>query len=76
MAVGTEFPADANFVMKEGENGVVRDPTEMFRALRIAFPDLLNQPVVGFFGASEVVLHDGPIRAGVPQNRQGDLRRR
>ena len=73
MAVGTKFPADANFVMKEGENGVVRDPTEMFRALRIAFPDLLNQPVVGFFGASEVVLHDGPIRAGVPYRKTGKV---
>jgi hypothetical protein len=71
MTVGTEFPADANFVVKDGENGVVRDPTEMFRALRIVFPDLLNQPVVGFFGASEVVLHDGPIRSGVPYRKTG-----
>lgn len=42
MAVGAEFPADARYRINEGENGVVRDPTEMFRALRIVFPDLLN----------------------------------
>jgi hypothetical protein len=73
MKVGTEFPADDNFVMAEGESGIVRDPSEMFRALRIVFPDLLNQPVVGFFGASEVVLHDGPIRSGVPYRKTGKV---
>jgi hypothetical protein len=73
MTVGAEFPADGNFVMAEGENGVVRDPVEMFRALRIVFPDLLNQPVVGFFGASEVVLHDGPIKTGVPYRKTGKV---
>jgi hypothetical protein len=73
MKVGAAVPADDNFVMAEGENGIVRDPVEMFRALRIVFPDLLNQPVVGFFGASEVVLHDGPIRSGVPYRKTGKV---
>jgi hypothetical protein len=73
MKVGAEIPADDNFVMAEGENGVVCDPVEMFRALRIVFPDLLNQPVVGFFGASEVVLHDGPIKSGVPYRKTGKV---
>jgi len=71
MAVGAEFPTDPAFVIKDGEDGAVRDPTEMFRALRVVFPDLLNQPVVGFFGASEIVLHDGPIRSGVPYRKTG-----
>lgn len=73
MTVGAEFPADPNYVIAVGENGIVRDPTEMFRALRIVFPDLLNQPVVGFFGASEIVLHDGPLRAGVPYRKTGKV---
>jgi len=73
MKVGSEFPVEDNFVMAEGENCVVRDPSEMFRALRIVFPDLLNQPVVGFYGASEVVLHDGPIRSGVPYRKTGKV---
>ena len=73
MAVGTQFPADPAYIIAEGEDGVVRDPTEMFRALRVVFPDLLNQPVVGFFGASEVVLHDGPIRSGVPYRKTGEV---
>jgi hypothetical protein len=73
MKVGAEIPADNNFVMAEGENGVVHDPVDMFRALRIVFPDLLNQPVVGFFGASEVVLHDGPIKSGVPYRKTGKV---
>ena len=73
MTVGAEAPVDDNFVMAESDNGIVRDPSEMFRALRVVFPDLLNQPVVGFFGASEVVLHDGPIRAGVPYRKTGKV---
>jgi hypothetical protein len=73
MKVDAEIPADDNFIMTEGENGVVHDPVEMFRALRIVFPDLLNQPVVGFFGASEVVLHDGPIKSGVPYRKTGKV---
>ena len=73
MHVGAEIPADDNFIMAEGDNGIVRDPSEMFRALRVVFPDLLNQPVVGFFGASEVVLHDGPIRSGVPYRKTGKV---
>jgi len=71
MAVGAEVRADDNFTVKDGEDGIVKDPTDMFRALRIVFPELLNQPVVGFFGASEVVLHDGPIRSGVPYRKTG-----
>jgi hypothetical protein len=71
MNVGAEFPLESNYVIKDGENGIVHDPTEMFRALRIVFPDLLNQPVVGFFGASEIVLHAGPIKAGVPYRKSG-----
>ena len=73
MALGTQFPADPAYIIAEGEDGVVRDPTEMFRALRVVFPDLLNQAVVGFFGASEVVLHDGPIRSGVPYRKTGEV---
>lgn len=73
MAVGAEFPSEASYTIATGENGIVRDPTEMFRALRIVFPDLLNQPVVGFFGASEIVLHDGPVRSGVPYRKTGKV---
>ena len=73
MTVGAQFPVDPAYTIAEGEDGVVRDPTEMFRALRVVFPDLLNQPVVGFFGASEIVLHDGPIRSGVPYRKTGEV---
>ena len=73
MAVGAQFPVDAAYIIAEGEDGVVRNPTEMFRALRVVFPDLLNQPVVGFFGASEINLHDGPIRTGVPYRKTGEV---
>lgn len=71
MTVGAECPVDSSYVIKDGENGIVNDPTEMFRALRVVFPDLLNQPVVGFFGASEIVLRDGPIRTDVPYRKTG-----
>lgn len=73
MAVGAEFPTEATYTIKDGENGLVTDPTEMFRALRVVFPDLLNQPVVGFFGASEIVLHGGPLRCGVPYRKTGKV---
>lgn len=29
--------------------------------------------MVGFFGASEIVLHNGPIRSGVPYRKTGKV---
>ena len=71
MSVGMAYPVEDGFILKG--DGVVRDPTEMFRALRVVAPDKLNQPAVGFYGGSEITIHNGPLRAGVAYRKTGEV---
>lgn len=74
MRVGDAFPTENNCVLTEGgEGGALRDPVQMFRALRCNFVDQVNQPAVGFYGATEVVLHEGPIKTDVPYVKTGKI---
>lgn len=74
LAVGAQTGVRDDFVF-DGEatpDGVVRNPAVMYQALNAGFPrDTIAQPSVGFFGATEIVLHRGPIRTGVPYRRSG-----
>lgn len=45
-------------------DGVVRDPQQMYRLLQPYSPGVTVTNAVGFFGATEVALRSGPIRAG------------
>src|SRR5215831_14467609 len=74
MTPGSEIPAREGYVVKEGgENGIVRDPQFMYRALAVFPPDVVTAPAVGFFGATEIVLHNGPIRAETRYRKSGKV---
>jgi hypothetical protein len=71
MTPGLELIDKADFAVKEGADpdGVVRDPQQMYRALQPYSPGVTVKEAVGFFGATEVALRAGPIRAGVPYRK-------
>jgi hypothetical protein len=74
MKPGQEIPARENYFVKEdGEDGALLDPQLMYRALAVFPPDVDTAPAVGFFGATEIVLHNGPIRTGVPYRKSGKV---
>lgn len=72
VSAGAATPERPDYrVLKGGEAGEVRDFAEMYRALA-AFPEGVNTaPAVGFFGATEIVLHAGPIRLDTPYRKSG-----
>jgi hypothetical protein len=55
-----------------GENGVLRDPQQMYRALMMPAPNVCK-PSVGFFGATEILLRSGPIRTDVAYLKSGHV---
>lgn len=73
LSVGMATPARADYRLKAGgdQKGEVRDFAAMHRALR-AFPEgVTTAPAVGFFGATEIVLHAGPLRLDTPYRKSG-----
>jgi hypothetical protein len=71
---GTELRKIEGFVVgsDEGENGIVLAPQAMFHALMSNFlRGQINQPAVGFYGATEVALRNGPIRIDHPYSKTG-----
>jgi hypothetical protein len=69
---GTELKRIEDFVFERGEDGIVRDPQAMYGALMSNFlRGQIAQPAVGFFGATEIQLRNGPIRSGVPYVKTG-----
>jgi hypothetical protein len=69
---GTEIQRVDNFVFEEGEGGIVRSPQSMFHAMNTNFlRGQINQPAVGFYGATEVAMRNGPIRTGHPYTKTG-----
>jgi len=74
ISVGMPTPARDDYrIMKGGEAGEVRDFAQMHRALS-AFPEsVTTAPAVGFFGATEIVLHAGPLRIETPYRKRGQV---
>jgi hypothetical protein len=72
MEPGMETAARDDYMVKRGgESGEVRDPQAMYGALAV-FPEGVDtKPAVGFFGASEIILHAGPIRTETPYRKSG-----
>jgi hypothetical protein len=69
---GAELKPVENFIVERGEDGVVRDPQAMYGALATSFlRGQIAQPAVGFFGATEIALRNGPIRVGTPYVKTG-----
>jgi hypothetical protein len=74
MTVGMEVPVRENLIVAEGlSDGVVRDPQMMFRTLQVFPADVDTKPAVGFFGGTEIILHNGPIRGETPYRRTGKV---
>jgi hypothetical protein len=74
MSVGQDAPRVEAFLVEDGEGGVVRNPTAMFQAMRTDFPPKsIAQPSVGLFGATEITLRAGPIRAGIAYRKTGKI---
>ena len=59
------------YVIKEGgdEDGVLRDPQQVYRALQPYSPGVTVTDAVGFFGATEIDLRAGPVRVGAPYRK-------
>jgi hypothetical protein len=72
--VGMELPSRDDFLIARGsDDGVVRDPQVMYGALA-GFPAAIKTaPAVGFFGATEIVLHAGPLRTDTPYRKSGKV---
>ena len=72
---GSEIKSTDDYVVRDGgeDGGEVRDPQEMYRALQVFPRGVTTAPAVGFFGATEVRLHQGPIRLGVPYRKTGKV---
>jgi hypothetical protein len=70
--VGMPTPSRDDYrVMTGGVDGEIRDFQLMYRALS-AFPESIKTaPAVGFFGATEIVLHAGPLREDTPYRKTG-----
>ncbi|HEY3800159.1 MAG TPA: hypothetical protein VGL58_17570 [Caulobacteraceae bacterium] len=73
---GTELNRIEGFMVEGGadDDGILRDPSVMYRALSTNFlRGHIAQPSVGFFGATEVTLRNGPIRTGTPYVKTGRI---
>ena len=74
MKPGMPIPTQNGYVVRDGgEDGAVLDPQMMYGALAMVPQKSVIQPVVGFFGATEIVLHRGPIRIGEPYTKSGSI---
>ena len=74
MKPGMEVPVRDKLVISEGlDDGVLRDPQMMFRSLQVFPANVDTKPAVGFFGATEIILHDGPIKSATPYRRTGKV---
>ncbi len=74
MVVGRDVPAKDDFRVKAeeaDEDGVVREPHYMFRALQVFPPEVDVKGAVGFYGGTEIRLVNGPIRADTPYRKTG-----
>lgn len=75
MTPGLVMIDDPEFVVAEGADadGVIRDPQNMYRAMQPYSPGVTVTEAVGFFGATEILLRAGPIRAGVPYHKRATV---
>lgn len=73
MKSGSDIPGRDDYIIKGEPDQEIRDPQLMYRALAVFPKDVDTSPAVGFFGATEVILHAGPIRTGVPYRKSGKV---
>ncbi len=78
LAVGDKPPEMNEVVVEEGGGagdyqGWLIYPATMYQTLNAGFPPDKIKTAVGFFGATEIVLCDGPIKLGVPYTLKGEV---
>ncbi len=79
LAVGDASPEPIDVTISEGGGsgeyeGVLVYPASMYGVLNAGFPPgKIRQPSVGFFGATEIRLVNGPIRIDTPYKRSGEI---
>jgi hypothetical protein len=74
LKVGMATPERLDYrITKGGVDGEIRDFGEMFRALNTFPQEVDTAPAVGFFGATEIVLHDGPLKLGASYRKTGKV---
>jgi hypothetical protein len=75
MKPGMEIAARDDYIVtgEKDAKGPVTDPQLMYRALQVFPPEVKTAPAVGFFGATEIVLHDGPIEYGRKYRKTGKV---
>jgi hypothetical protein len=73
MTAGMPTPQRDDYRIIKGadEDGVIRDFQVMYRALSTFPEEIKTAPAVGFFGATEIVLHAGPLGANTPYRKTG-----
>jgi hypothetical protein len=71
MSPGTQTVDREGYEVKDGadEDGVVRDPQSVYRLLQPYSPGVTVTDAVGFFGATEIIWRNGPVKAGVPYRK-------
>ncbi len=75
---GDTCPSSNDVIVEEGGGngdyeGSVVLPSEMYTALNAGFPRKKIQQAVGFFGATEINLVNGPIQVGTEYRRAGTV---
>jgi hypothetical protein len=73
MTAGMATPARDDYRIKTGEDGEVCDFAQMHRALSTFPEEVKTAPAVGFFGATEIVLHAGPLRVDTRYRKSGKV---
>lgn len=74
LKVGMATPERLDYqITKGGQDGEVQDFQEMFRALNSFPQEVTTAPAVGFFGATEIVLHDGPLKLNTSYRKTGKV---
>ena len=78
LAAGDQTTEDDDVVVEAGDGlgdyeGILVLPATMYQTLNAGFPEGKIKKAVGFFGATEIVLCDGPIRLGTRYKRTGEV---
>lgn len=78
LSVGDKPPEKDDITVEEGDGpgdyeGILIYPATMYQTLNAGFPEGKIKKAVGFFGATEIVLCDGPIRLETRYRRTGEV---
>jgi len=78
LSVGDTTPIRKGTIIDKGDGeaeykGVLIRPTSMYQTLNAGFPAGKIKRAVGFFGATEIALCDGPVQLDTPYTLEGEV---